>query len=119
MKIAVLPGDGIGTEIVAEAVKVLGALDLQFELEHAPVDEARIVEHMNAAGYEAQLIARSGGEPEIVAHNCVFHHLASRHPEVCELDLALLGRLGGAAVEHRECMLRGGQVCCFQLRRGD
>ncbi|MEY3447130.1 MAG: Isocitrate/isopropylmalate dehydrogenase, partial [Pseudomonadota bacterium] len=26
MKIAVLPGDGIGTEIVAEAVKVLNAL---------------------------------------------------------------------------------------------
>ena len=37
MKIAVLPGDGIGTEIVAEAVKVLGALDLQFELETALV----------------------------------------------------------------------------------
>jgi len=35
MKIAVLPGDGIGTEIVAEAVKVLGALDLKFEMETA------------------------------------------------------------------------------------
>ncbi len=30
MKIAVLPGDGIGSEIVAEAVKVLQALDLPF-----------------------------------------------------------------------------------------
>ncbi len=30
-KIAVLPGDGIGTEIVAEAVKVLNALDLPLE----------------------------------------------------------------------------------------
>jgi len=29
MKIAVLPGDGIGTEIVAEAVKVLNALELK------------------------------------------------------------------------------------------
>ena len=37
MKIAVLPGDGIGTEIVAEAVKVLQALDLKLELEHADV----------------------------------------------------------------------------------
>ncbi|MFT3777416.1 MAG: 3-isopropylmalate dehydrogenase [Ottowia sp.] len=37
MKIAVLPGDGIGTEIVAEAVKVLQRLDLKFELEHADV----------------------------------------------------------------------------------
>jgi 3-isopropylmalate dehydrogenase len=40
MKIAVLPGDGIGTEIVAEAVKVLGALDLKFEMETALVGGA-------------------------------------------------------------------------------
>ncbi|WP_150427446.1 3-isopropylmalate dehydrogenase [Dechloromonas sp. CZR5] len=33
MKICVLPGDGIGPEIMAEAVRVLKALDLKFELE--------------------------------------------------------------------------------------
>src|SRR5215467_870681 len=38
MKIAVLPGDGVGPEVVAEAVKVLGALDgLKLHVEHAPV----------------------------------------------------------------------------------
>jgi len=37
MKIAVLPGDGIGTEIVAEAVKVLNTMDLKFEMETALV----------------------------------------------------------------------------------
>jgi 3-isopropylmalate dehydrogenase len=40
MKIAVLPGDGIGTEIVAEAVKVLKALELNFEIETALVGGA-------------------------------------------------------------------------------
>ncbi len=40
MKIAVLPGDGIGTEIIAEAVKVLKALGLGLEMEHAPVGGA-------------------------------------------------------------------------------
>ena len=40
MKIAVLPGDGIGTEIVAEAVKVLKVLDLPLEMESAPVGGA-------------------------------------------------------------------------------
>ena len=39
-KIAVLPGDGIGTEIVAEAVKVLKALDLPLEMETALVGGA-------------------------------------------------------------------------------
>jgi len=37
MKIAVLPGDGIGTEIVEQAVRVLKAMDLKFEMEFAPV----------------------------------------------------------------------------------
>ncbi|MEG0411986.1 MAG: 3-isopropylmalate dehydrogenase [Comamonas sp.] len=40
MKIAVLPGDGIGPEIVAEAVKVLNALELNFEMQTAPVGGA-------------------------------------------------------------------------------
>ena len=40
MKIAVLPGDGIGPEIVAEAVKVLKALGPKFNLEMAPVGGA-------------------------------------------------------------------------------
>jgi len=40
MKIAVLPGDGIGPEIVVEAVKVLHALHLPFEMETAPVGGA-------------------------------------------------------------------------------
>jgi len=37
MKIAVLPGDGIGQEIVVQAVRVLRALELKCELEEAPV----------------------------------------------------------------------------------
>ena len=35
MKICVLPGDGIGPEIMAEAVRVLKALDLKLEMEEA------------------------------------------------------------------------------------
>jgi len=45
MKIAILPGDGIGTEIVAEAVKVLHALDLTFEMETALVGGAAYEAH--------------------------------------------------------------------------
>jgi 3-isopropylmalate dehydrogenase len=47
MKIAVLPGDGIGPEIVAQAVKVLNVLQadgMKIELEQAPI---------GGAGYEA------------------------------------------------------------------
>lgn len=45
MKLAILPGDGIGPEIVAQAVKVLKALNLQsLEMTEAPI---------GGAGYEA------------------------------------------------------------------
>jgi len=44
MKIAVLPGDGIGPEIVAQAVKVLNALNLDISMTEAPI---------GGAGYEA------------------------------------------------------------------
>jgi 3-isopropylmalate dehydrogenase len=40
MKIAVLPGDGIGPEIIAEAVKVLKALPIDLDLKEAPVGGA-------------------------------------------------------------------------------
>lgn len=45
MKIAVLPGDGIGTEIVAEAIRVLDVLDLSFETEQALVGGAAYEAH--------------------------------------------------------------------------
>ncbi|MFZ6688978.1 3-isopropylmalate dehydrogenase [Undibacterium sp. SXout11W] len=44
MKIAILPGDGIGPEIVEQAVQVLNALGETFEMEAAPV---------GGAGYES------------------------------------------------------------------
>ena len=45
MKIAILPGDGIGPEIVAEAVRVLKALDLKIEMEQADVGGAAYAAH--------------------------------------------------------------------------
>jgi len=45
MKIAILPGDGIGHEIIAEAVKVLAALELPFETEFADVGGTAYANH--------------------------------------------------------------------------
>ena len=45
MNIAVLPGDGVGKEVVAEAVRVLEALDERFEFEFAEVGGAAYEAH--------------------------------------------------------------------------
>lgn len=104
----------IGHDSLVKLMRSLGR-KMAAGLEQQAVTEGRIVEHMNQAGYEAEVFFRSSGEPEIIAHNCVFHHLAKAHPEVCELDLALIGALGAGEVEHLECMVRDGQVCRFKL----
>lgn len=44
-KIAVLPGDGIGTEITEQAVRVLSALGLDLDLQSAPVGGAAFDAH--------------------------------------------------------------------------
>jgi 3-isopropylmalate dehydrogenase len=45
MKVAVLPGDGIGPEIVAHAVGLLKKLDLKIEFQEAPVGGAAYAAH--------------------------------------------------------------------------
>ena len=45
MKIAILPGDGIGPEIIEQAVAVLNALGENFEMETAPVGGAGYAAH--------------------------------------------------------------------------
>jgi predicted ArsR family transcriptional regulator len=71
---------------------------------------------MRELGYHARAVAEPGAElPLIDARNCVYHHLAAEHREVCELDLALLSSLLGGKIEHVECMVRGGASCRFRL----
>lgn len=59
MKIAVLPGDGIGTEIVAEAVKVLKVLDQPFEMEEAKVGGAAYEAHGHPLPESTLALAKS------------------------------------------------------------
>ena len=74
MKIAVLPGDGIGPEITAQAVRVIEALGLGIRMEQAPV---------GGAGYDA------AGDP-----------LPAATLALCERsDAILFGAVGGPAYD--------------------
>ena len=59
MKICVLPGDGIGPEIVAEAVRVLRALDLPMELEEAQLGGCAVDATGNPYPEATQAIAQA------------------------------------------------------------
>lgn len=57
MKIAVIPGDGIGPEIMAEAIKVLDALNLDIEYHHALIGGAAYDKFQNHFPDETKQIA--------------------------------------------------------------
>jgi 3-isopropylmalate dehydrogenase len=84
-KIAILPGDGIGLEIVAEAEKVLAALQADFsfaaEIEHAPVGGAAFEAHGHPLPESTLSVARAA-------------------------DAILLGAVGGPQWEGLERTLR-------------
>jgi predicted ArsR family transcriptional regulator len=71
---------------------------------------------MDELGYDARTARDLEGAPTIEADNCVFHELASRNPEICHFDLALLSGYTGSKVTLHECMARGGHVCRFQFK---
>ena len=71
---------------------------------------------MNELGYDARTAGDLGGAPTIEADNCVFHELATRNPEICHFDLALLSGFSGSKVQLHECRARGGHVCRFQFK---
>jgi 3-isopropylmalate dehydrogenase len=95
MKIAVLPGDGIGPEIVAQAVKVMEALrsdGLKIEMENA---------HIGGAGYEA------AGDP----------FPAATEKLAKESDAILLGAVGGYQYDNLPRPMRPEQGL-LRIRKG-
>lgn len=76
----------------------------------------RLAGIMEALGYETRQSDPAGEDPVIEADNCVFHKLAMGDPDICRFDLALLATFTDSAVDHEECMAKGGNVCRFRFR---
>ena len=75
----------------------------------------RLAALMDRLGYNARSAGAAEKTPMIEADNCVFHELALKNPEICDFDLAMMGSFADSAVEHQECMARGGNVCRFRF----
>jgi len=72
-----------------------------------------VVKVMKELGYDAEAKSNLENSVDIVASNCVFHQLAEEDNDVCELDLSLIGTLLDTKIEHKECMVKGGECCRF------
>jgi DeoR family suf operon transcriptional repressor len=90
----------------------------KFEGKNLPERIKELVAAMEELGYQAETV--SDNESNIVsiqAHNCVFHDLAQKHAEICELDLAFMSRLLDRQVNQSDCMAKGDCVCRFSIKK--
>jgi len=75
---------------------------------------------MQELGYEARLESGKPDElPMIDAYNCIFHNLAYKNDEVCELDMSLLSSLLDSKIQRVCCMATGGKRCRFKILPSD
>lgn len=69
---------------------------------------------MEQLGYNAR--SAGGAKADVIeAENCVFHTMALANPAVCQFDLALMATFTDSAVDHQECMAKGGNICRFKF----
>ncbi|HNV84771.1 MAG TPA: hypothetical protein PLF92_11430 [Arenimonas sp.] len=110
----------LGSNAVAELLVELGGTVAasQVPLPVTKDDEGLIkamAERLDSLGYEA-VPARSNGEWQVEAFNCVFHALAKQNPQVCKFDLAYMEAVSGKKVALTACMLHGEHVCRFRIK---
>jgi predicted ArsR family transcriptional regulator len=111
-----------GSEGVGERLGAIGsdaAAQLRSQYPGLKTREQRVeklAEVMEQLGYNATSAHTSGKARVIEADNCVFHELAMKDPAVCQFDLAMMGIFTDSAIDHQECMARGGNVCRFRFR---
>lgn len=81
---------------------------------------ASTVERLNAMRYQARWEAGAEG-PRIILGHCPYSTIIEDHPELCQMDLALLNKLLGAGLRQTTKLESGAgglPFCAFVLKQG-
>ena len=86
------------------------------ELAHLPQKARmnRLIEILEGEGFIAEWEVTEDGI-QLVEHHCPYFHIGQRHPELCQIDHALIHIAMGGGVEKASCMLEGDRACTFLL----
>jgi predicted ArsR family transcriptional regulator len=77
-----------------------------------------LIEVMGGLGYQATAKKTAGNKGYVIeACNCIYHDLAQKYDEICELDKTLISTLLDKDVELVECMAKTGHVCRFKINQ--
>lgn len=107
---------------VAEARAILHAVAQDLAASHGvglterPLGErlVQVEDIMEAEGFRVR-ISEGGHPPSVEVCNCAYRHVAAQHPEVCELDHALMEGILGQPLARVKYAPAGDDCCRFEM----
>ncbi len=113
----------MGSEAFKSYLQKLGntlSQSLLPEFEGKGIEEriAQLIKIMWDLGYQATYTETKDSDTQYIeARNCIYHDLAQKYDEVCELDKALISQLLNKEIELVECMAKKGHICKFKINK--
>lgn len=96
--------------------QMAGEFESRMTKQLSPADRLReVVTIMCELGYDASVKQISEEYTEIIVNNCIFYKLAEEYQGFCALDLSFLASLLKVDIEHKECIVKKGNYCCFAI----
>ena len=111
----------MGSEAFKKYLQKLGgnlaqSLLPRFEGKQTAERIAELITIMEELGYQASSNVDTATDDQFInACNCIYHDLAQKHNEICELDKKLISTLIDKDIELVECMADGEHVCKFKV----
>ena len=99
----------IGAEIAAEHAAALKDKPLEQKIE-------MLIGLLGEEGFMSRLEKVGNDQFVLTQYNCPYQYVATRHPEVCELDLQLMSDALGMPVQRESCVVNGDSVCTFHIK---
>ena len=101
--------EGIGAEIAAEHATSWQGKTLEQKID-------LLVGLLGEEGFMSRLEKVGADHFVLTQVNCPYQYVATRHPEVCELDLQLMNSALGTAVKREACVANGDAACTFHIQ---
>ncbi len=99
----------IGAEIAAEHAAQLDGHSLEQKID-------TLIDLLGEEGFLSRLEKVGADDFVLTQFSCPYQYVATRHPEVCELDLQLMNSALGAPVKREACVANGDAVCTFHIQ---
>jgi predicted ArsR family transcriptional regulator len=113
-----LPANAIDQLIDGLADSLIG--ELRESLAGQPEDIQRkiLLEWLDEQGMTARWQEGDDG-PQLVRYHCPYYDLGMRHPEVCRIELSVVGSVLGSEAKRSTCMQHGDPACTVVVHQNE